>query len=245
MATAPAPDALGDGLFGPLCSRAASGFGLFLPGARLVRETIARLRTDASNSQTDGRDAGMRSPWPSADSRFSLSTLLLRLFSLPAVDGSGRGSQPVMPARPGRSESPTTAQLWLLAVDGSSEHQIQLRLRLGRARRPFLRTGAGWSSTRPTASGPVPLPAGRRDWCRGLPPALTRPSFDAAWAPDGRSIVFAGEEGIYRADPAWERPGEAPVPRPERERAEVVGRRVADRLRARPLGRSRRTDRSG
>lgn len=127
------------------------------------------------------------------------STLLLATLLVACGDGSGRSSQPIMPSA-GTIGVTYDGALWLLAVDGSSEHQIQFgsdwageaALSPNGRRVVFDTTSGIW--TAPSAGGPARL-------VRGLPPALTRPSFDAAWAPDGRSIVFAGEEGIYRTDP--------------------------------------------
>jgi Tol biopolymer transport system component len=90
-------------------------------------------------------------------------------------------------------------------VDGSSEHKIR-----------FGSDWAGEAVLSPDGRRVVfdtsngiwvgPSAGGRARPVRGLPAALTRPSFDASWAPDSRSIVFAGEEGIYRTDPSRKGP---------------------------------------
>ncbi len=98
-------------------------------------------------------------------------------------------------------------ELWLLAADGSSEHRIRFgsdwvgeaALSPNGRRVVFDTTNGIWTG---------PAAGGQARPVRGLPPALTRPSFDAGWAPDSRSIVFAGEEGIYRTDSSGRGPAQ-------------------------------------
>jgi Tol biopolymer transport system component len=135
-----------------------------------------------------------------------VSTLLLTAFLAACGDASDHSSQPSLPPA-GTIGVTYGGALWLLAVDGSSDHQIQFgsdwageaALSPNGRRVVFDTTNGIWTAS---ASG------GKASPVRGLPPALTRPSFDAAWAPDGRSIVFAGEAGIYRTDPNGDRPAQ-------------------------------------
>lgn len=140
--------------------------------------------------------------------RFLLASTLLITALLGACGSESRQrSQPPPLPSDGTIGVTSDGELWLLAVDGSSEHRIRFGSDwAGEAvlspdgRRVVFDTSNGiW--TGPSAGGQARL-------VRGLPPALTRPSFDAGWAPDSRSIVFAGEEGIYRTDPSGKGPAQ-------------------------------------
>jgi Tol biopolymer transport system component len=135
------------------------------------------------------------------------STLLIPALLGACGSGSHQHSQPPPLLSDGTIGVTSSGTLWLLAVDGSSEHQIQFgsdwageaALSPDGRRVVFDTTNGIW--TGPSAGGQARL-------VRGLPPALTRPNFDAGWAPDSHSIVFAGEEGIYRTDPSGKGPAQ-------------------------------------
>jgi len=128
------------------------------------------------------------------------STLLITVLLGACGCGSRQRSQSAPLPSAGTIGVTYDGELWLLAVNGSSEHRIRFGsdwageavLSPNGRRVVFDTTNGIW--TGPSAGGQArPV--------HGLPPALTRPSFDAGWAPDSRSIAFAGEEGIYRTDP--------------------------------------------
>jgi len=127
------------------------------------------------------------------------STLLITVLLGACGCGSDQRSQPTPLPSAGTIGVTYDGELWLLAVDDSSEHRIRFgsdwaggaALSPNGRRVVFDTTNGIWTG---------PSVGGQASPVRGLPPALTRPSFDAGWAPDSRSIVFAGEGGIYRTD---------------------------------------------
>jgi Tol biopolymer transport system component len=135
------------------------------------------------------------------------STLLITVLSSACGSDSHRRSQPNRPPPAGTIGVSYGGELWLLAADGSSEHRIR-----------FGSDWAGEAAQSPNGRWVVfdttngiwigPAAGGQATPVRGLPPALTRPSFDAGWAPDSRSIVFAGQDGIYRTDSSGRGPAQ-------------------------------------
>jgi WD40-like Beta Propeller Repeat len=135
------------------------------------------------------------------------STLLITALLSACGSGSRQRSEPEPLPSAGTIGVTYDGELWLLAVDGSSEH----RIRFGSAwaaeavlspngrRVVFDTTNGIWIG---------PSAGGRASLVRGLPPALMRPNFDADWAPDNRSLAFAGEKGIYRTNPSRHDPAQ-------------------------------------
>ncbi len=135
-------------------------------------------------------------------------TLLLAvlLAALPAGCGQGERHPPEPdPPLTGTISVVNEGQLWLLAADGSEKRRIDF--------------GADWAGTAMLSPGGrriafdtgngiwvAPIADGQATMVPGLPAAFERPSFDASWSPNGHTIAFAGEQGIYSVDLEDERP---------------------------------------